>query len=135
MSENLDNNLNEQVVESEIEVQPKKKKMLAFKIIIPILYALVTFFTVWMIVDLAITLNNAEGLEGLGVAIVLMVFLPLLIVGAAIALVISLPALIISIVLFAKKKTSLGTMIYFIIFTVYGVMLLLFTIFGFGLIT
>ncbi len=131
MSENLDYN----VVEDTTVNQPKKKKMLAFKIIIPILYALVTFFTVWMIIDLAITLNNAEGLEGLGVAIVLVVFLPLLIIGAAIALVLSLPALIISIVLYAKKKASLGTMIYFIIFTFYGVMLLLFTIFGFGLIT
>ena len=131
MSENLDYN----VVEDITVNQPKKKKMLAFKIIIPILYAIVTLFTVWMIIDLAITLNNAEGLEGLGVAIVLVVFLPLLIIGAAIALVLSLPALIISIVLYAKKKASLGTMIYFIAFFVYGVILLLFTIFGFGLIT
>ena len=109
--------------------------MLAFKIIIPILYAIVTLFTVWMIIDLATALNNSEGLEGLGVAIVLVVFLPLLIVGAGIALVVSMPPLIISIVRFKKKIVSLGTMIYFIAFFVYGVILLLFTIFGFGLIT
>lgn len=131
MSENLDYN----VVEDITVNQPKKKKMLAFKIIIPILYAIVTLFTVWMIIDLATTLNNAEGLEGLGVAIVLVVFLPLLIVGAGIALVVSMPPLIISIVRFKKKIVSLGTMIYFIAFFVYGVILLLFTIFGFGLIT
>ena len=131
MSENLDYN----VVEDITVNQPKKKKMLAFKIIIPILYAIVTLFTVWMIIDLATTLNNSEGLEGLGVAIVLIVFLPLLIVGAGIALVVSMPPLIISIVRFKKKIVSLGTMIYFIAFFVYGVILLLFTIFGFGLIT
>lgn len=131
MSENLDYN----VVEDITVNQPKKKKMLAFKIIIPILYAIVTLFTVWMIIDLATTLNNSEGLEGLGVAIVLVVFLPLLIVGAGIALVVSMPPLIISIVRFKKKIVSLGTMIYFIAFFVYGVILLLFTIFGFGLIT
>lgn len=135
MSENLNNNLSEQVTENTVETQPKIKKMLGLKISTAILCALATIFVLWLYIDLAISINNAEGWEGLGIAFVLVIMVPLAIIGFTVPFILGLVGMIMAIVRFCKKKTSLATMIYFIAFTAFNLLGLLFAIFGLRIIT
>lgn len=131
MSQNSNYNLYDEVTEDVAEVQPVIKRMLALKIVMAIFCAIATVFVLWTYIDLAISFNNVEGWEGLGLAVVLVVMLPLAIASYAIPFIMSLVGMIMSIVRFRKKVVTRGTMIYFIVFTAVNVLGILFAIFGF----
>lgn len=131
------NNKEVQVTEVTQEVTEQKtiKKMLGLKIVTAIIFGLVAIWFAYSMISIAGDLNSAEGWEGLGIAIVLVLVLALGGICLAASLVLSLVGLIISIVRKIKKRVTTGTLIYFIVFTVLPIVIFFFSIGLFKLLT
>ena len=85
------------------------------KIITLILYIVATVIAVVLMID-PIVKNSAN--ENAGAAIALILLAPLSIVVYAVPTILSLAGLITAFINYLRKKTTLGTLIYFIVFTV-----------------
>ncbi len=85
------------------------------KIITAILYLIATVIAVLLMIDPVV---SSSGNESAGAAVALIFLAPLSIVAYAVPTVVSLAGLIVSFINFLRKRTTLGTLIYFIVFTI-----------------
>ncbi len=111
------------------EEKPKPlKKWTAFKIVLAVLYALVTIFCVWTFIDAC---GNTGSGRGLGLAIVITLIIGTYgVIGYGLVSLMSLIGVIMSAIAYKKKECKVGTLVYFIVFmllpiaTYYGMMLI-----------
>ena len=103
--ENIDNN----VVEKTESTQLKKFK--ALKIVTAVLFAIATLFVVYLAIDIASSPQN------IGTAFALVIWICLAIGILAVPMIVSLVGMIIAIVNKKRSACTLGSVIYFIVFT------------------
>lgn len=104
--ENIDNN----VVEKTESTQLKKFK--ALKIATAVLFAVATLFVVYLAIDIASSPQN------IGTAFALVIWICLAIGILAVPMIVSLVGMILAIVNKKRSACTLGSVIYFIVFTV-----------------
>ncbi len=112
------------------QTQDQLRRYPVLKIITAIVFAITTIFFIYVYADVLNTPVNKpeDGLgKGIGIAVILVVGLLLYIPSIILAII----GLIITIISYIKKICSLGTMIYFIVFTLLPVMA--FFVIGYGL--
>ncbi len=120
--ENIDNN----VVEKTESTQLKKFK--ALKIVTAILFAVATLFVVYLAIDIASSPQN------IGTAFALVIWICLAIGILAVPMIVSLVGMILAIVNKKRSACTLGSVIYFIVFTVLPVVVFFICIIMFNLV-
>lgn len=120
--ENIDNNVVEKTESTPL------KKFKALKIVTAILFAVATLFVVYLAIDIASSPQN------IGTAFALVVWICLAIGILAVPMIVSLVGMILAIVNKKRSACTLGSVIYFIVFTVLPVVVFFICIIMFNLV-
>ena len=93
------------------EMHKPLKNFKVLKIVTAVLYALAAIITLWFMIDIALTPKN------IGTAFAIVLWLAIAIPVLAVPLIVSLVGLILSAINKKRLQCTLGSMIYFAIFT------------------
>lgn len=118
-------------VQENISVQSETNNIKSFKtlkIVAAVLYAISAFITVWFMIDIAVSPEN------LGTAFAIVLWIVIAIPVLAVPLIVSLVGLILSAINKKRLQCTLGSVIYFAVFTALPIITFLICILVFNLV-
>ena len=118
-------------VQENISVQSETNNIKSFKtlkIVAAVLYAISAFITVWFMIDIAVSPEN------LGAAFAIVLWIVIAIPVLAVPLIVSLVGLILSAINKKRLQCTLGSVIYFAVFTALPIITFLICILVFNLV-